>query len=419
MSSLRILMYSNNSRGLGNTARTLHIAASLSKALENCSILVLTDLPTVGRFRLEERVDYVHLPILDVADAAPRGADIQGRSQSGLNIELDSKLRMRRKIAQSAMKTFRPDVVMLDESLFDHPLEMQRITAYVADELPQAKVVWEFSDIWGAPEWVTQHWTKNGVAEVLEGFGDEIFVFGARHLFNLAENYRLPERIARKLVYTGYLARQAAPLHRVPKSFVKLHRILPLVMLCPGDSAGDFAMIDVYLRFLEKKAADLAVQSFIFASPAMRSYEKHALALRARKLPNVEFHRFGKNTLQYAKFADLVICDGEYNLTRELLSHKKMALMVPHALQQPDNFARAHLFQKRGLVRVVQAEAYHPMALREMITELLFSGPRLVQKNRYKEIPFDGFANIAERIRSLVGLAAPAVSPPLEYRIAS
>jgi predicted glycosyltransferase len=406
-------MYSNNSRGLGNTARTLHIAASLSKALENCSILVLTDLPTVGRFRLEQRVDYVHLPILET--------DIPGHSQSGLNIDLDGKLRMRRKIAQSAIKTFRPDVVMLDESLFYHPQEMQRITAYIAEELPQAKVVWEFSDIWGAPEWVTQHWTKNGVAEVLERFGDEILVFGARHLFNLAENYRLPDRVARKLVYTGYLARHAAPLHRVSKNFVKLHRILPVVMLCPGDGADDFALIDVYLRFLEKKAVPpCGIQSFIFASPAMRSSEKHALALRARKLANVEFHRFGKNTLQYTKFADLVICDGEYNLTSELLLHKKMALMVPHAREQPDNFARAHLFQKQGLVRVVQAEAYHPLALREMIIELLFNGPRLVQKNRYKEIPFDGFDNIAERVRNLVGLAPLCgVSQPLEYRIAS
>jgi hypothetical protein len=71
------------------------------------------------------------------------------------------------------------------------------------------------------------------------------------------------------------------------------------------------------------------------------------------------------------------------------------------------------------LVKVVQKEEYHPLALRETITELLFNGPRLVQKNRYKEIPFDGFANIAARIRSLAGLAAPASSQPLKFRIAS
>ena len=411
MSSLRILMYSNNSRGLGNTARTLHIATSLSKVLEDCSILVLSDLSSIGRFRLVERVDYVHLPVLD--------ADVLGRSRHGLNIEHDGKLRMRRKLAQSVIKTFRPHVVMLDESLFNYPLEMQRLIAGIAEELPHAKVVWEFSDIWGAPEWVTQQWTKNRVEEALESFGDEILIFGARHLFDLAENYRLSERIAGKLVYTGYLAPHAVPSHRVSRNFAKLHRIPPSVMLCPGDGASDFAMIDGYLRFLEKKAAGLVVQSFIFCCPSVQSHEKQLLAHRARKLPNVEFHRFGKNTLQYVKFADLIICDGDYNLTSELLSHKKMALVVPQAQERPDNFARAHLFQKHGLVRVMQAEAYHPLALQETIIELLFNGPRLVQKSQYKTIPFDGFANIADRIRNLAGRAAPVVNQALGFRIAS
>lgn len=167
--------------------------------------------------------------------------------------------------------------------------------------------------------------------------------FGARHLLDLAENYRLSERIARKLVYTGYLVRHAAPAHRVSKNFAKLHRILPLVTLCPGDGAGDFALIDVYLRFLEKKAAGLAVQSFIFASPAIRPYEKHALARRARKLPNVEFHRFGKNTLQYVKFADLVIGDGDYNLTSELLAIRSDMIRNVAVSFQPDVFLVDHM----------------------------------------------------------------------------
>ena len=93
MSSLRILMYCNDSRGLGQTARTLNIATSLSRALDNCSILVLTDLSTVGRFRLAERVDYVHLPVIE---NRPHQA-------GSLNIEHENKLRIRRKIAQSAI----------------------------------------------------------------------------------------------------------------------------------------------------------------------------------------------------------------------------------------------------------------------------------------------------------------------------
>ncbi len=43
MSSLHMLMNFNNCRGLGHTARTLQIAASLSKALKDRSIPAQTD----------------------------------------------------------------------------------------------------------------------------------------------------------------------------------------------------------------------------------------------------------------------------------------------------------------------------------------------------------------------------------------
>ena len=407
MSSLRILMYCNDSRGMGQTARTLNIATSLSRALEDCSILVLTDLCTIGRFRLAERVDYVHLPVIENRDhpAWPVG---------GLNIEYENKLRIRRKIAQSAIKTFRPDLVMLDESLLDHADEMQRIASCVREELPAAKIIWGLSDTAGAPEWVRRQWARNGVQEMFEHFADEIFVYGAPHLFDVAARYQMTATIARKIFYAGYLARLSMPSRRVSESVAKWNRNLPMVMLNPGGGAGDFAMIEAYLRFLEKRTGGAAFQSFIVAGPAIGSHEKRSLAQRAQRLPNVMFHRFGKHTLQYARFADLVIYAGEYNLTCEILAHRKAALAVPDGKGQPANFDRARLLHERGLLKLVMPEDYHAAALQEMISRTLFNGPRLIQKARYEGIPLDGFTKIAERIRQLCGLA-----PPVKLKIAS
>lgn len=278
----------------------------------------------------------------------------------------------------------------------------------IADELPEAKVFWQFSDILGTPEWVTQHWNSTGIGEVLANVGDEILVFGAQHLFDLAEKYTLNEGVARKLVYTGYLAGNGLPSQRIPTKFSKLRHVQPLVMVCVGDSTDDLNLIDFYLRFLEEKAAAPTVQSMIFTSPAIPSGTQHTLTQRAAKLPNVGFHRFGKNTLQCAEFADLVICDGEYNLTSELLSNKRVALMAPNAEERPGDFARAQLFQELGLVSIIEAQKYQPLAFSEIIMESLFHGPRHVQRDRYKEIPFDGFLNIAERIRNLTGMTATA-----------
>jgi len=398
MSSLRILMYCNDSRGLGQTTRTLSIAASLSRALDNCSILVLTDLSTVGRFRLAERVDYVHLPVIEN----------RGHPAGGLNIEYENKLRIRRKIAQSAIKTFTPDLVMLDESLLEHADEMQRIAGCVRDELPAAKIIWGLSDTAGAPDRVQRQWVRNGVPKMFEHFADQIFVYGASHLFDMAARYQMTATMAAKIFYTGYLARLAMPSRRVSESVAKWNRNLPTVMLNPGGGAGDFAMIDAYLRFLEKSAGGGVFQSFIVAGPAIGSHEKRRLAQRAQKLPNVMFHRFGKHTLQYARFVDLVIYAGEYNLTCEILAHRKAALAVPDGQGQPANVDRARLLQERGLLKLLAPEDCHGAVLQEMINRALFSGPRLIQKARYEGIPLDGFSKIAERLRQLCGLAPPA-----------
>jgi len=402
MSSLRILMYCNDSRGLGQTTRTLNIAASLSKALEGCSILVLTDLSTVGRFRLADRVDYVHLPVLETKDKF-------GQPFSGLNIKYENKLRIRRKIAQSAIRTFHPDVVILDESLLNHPEEMEKIVACIGDELPATKILWGLSDTLGAPERVVRQWESNGVLDVFARFADEILIFGTPQVFDVVEKYQLPDAIARKIFYTGYLARLAMPSRRVCESVAKMNRNLPLVMLCSGGGSGDMAMVDAYLRFLEKTAdGGPAFQSFVVAGPAIGSHEKRSLAQRAQKLPNVMFHRFGKHTLQYVRFADLVIGAGEYNLTCEILAHRKAALAVPNAKEYPGNFSRARLLHGLGLMTCVAPEDYHPSVLKDVMAKSLFNGPRLVQKSQYEGIPLDGFAKIAERIRKISGLSRPA-----------
>jgi len=407
MSSLRILMYCNDSRGMGQTTRTLNIAAALSKALAGCSILVLTDLSTVGRFRLAERVDYVHLPVIESKGHAVHPA-------AGLNIEYENKLRLRRKIAQSTIKTFRPDLVLLDESLLAHAEEMQRLVDCVREELPATKIIWGLSDTLGEPEAVRRQWRRNGVIEIFERAADEIFVYGAAHVCEVAATYELPAAIAQKIFYTGYLARLQMPARRVGESVAKWNRNLPMVMLSPGGGAGDLAMLETYLRFLEKCDGGAAFQSFIVAGPAIGSHEKRRLAQRAQKLPNIMFHRFGKHTLQYARFAGLVIYTGDYNLTCEILAHRKPALAVPEAQEYPANASRARLLQERGLLKLVPPENYHPEVLQEVIARAFFNGPRLSPKAAYENIPLDGFAKIAERMRRLCGLAAP-----VELRMAS
>ncbi len=56
----------------GSTA--LKVASHINQSVENCSVLLLTDLPVMGRLRLPRGVDYVHLPTM----AEKQTEDTQG-----------------------------------------------------------------------------------------------------------------------------------------------------------------------------------------------------------------------------------------------------------------------------------------------------------------------------------------------------
>jgi len=396
MSSLRILMYCNDDLGWEHTTRTLALSASLAKALDDCSILLLTDLSTIGKLKVPDRVDFVHLPRL-VTDS---NVSIAAR---GLRIDRDRTLKIRRKIAQSAIKTFRPKVVILDESLLTLPSEMQKIVSCIEDELPTTKIVWGLADTLGEPESVKRQWAKNGVLKTLDRFADEVLVFGTRELFDVTEAYDVPKKIAKKFRYTGYLARQTTPPQRVRLDVSRTDRTLPLVLLVAGGSSDNFALVDSYLRFLESGASEFALQSLIATGPAINSRRKSTFATRALKLPNLVFHRSSRHVLHYVRFADLVIYDGSYNITCEVLAHRKPAIVVPAARERAGCFHRARLLGERSLLTVLEPGEFHADTLNRLTSSMLFRGPSLIQKSQYEGISVDGMATLLNRIRALTG----------------
>lgn len=405
MPALRILMYCNDHRGQLHTSRTLDIAACLAKSLDDCSILVLTDLATIGRFKLPQGVDYIHLPHLFRDDYAKH-------LKQGLQIDFGSALKIRRKIVQGAIKSFHPDLILLDECLLDLPDETQKLVSYIADELPQCKIVWGLSDTLGEPREVIRQWARYEVLALFDRHTNEILIYGTPQLFDVAKAYHLPERIAQKIFYTGYLARHTAPSRRVRDEVAQTDQAMPIVLLTPG-GVEDLAIIETYLRFLEESAGELAVRSFIFAGPAIPSSAKRALANRAKQLPQVVFHRFGKHLRPYIRFADLVICNGRYEVMGEVLAHHKLALIIPGRTESLGNIHRASLLQQRGLAMILPPTECHPLMLREMMIRLLCNGLQFRRNSRYQQFSFDGFSRIAERVRLLTGHERPITAMPV------
>ncbi len=378
-------MYCQDRFGLGHTTRTLKIAAHLAENLADCSILVLTDLAIVGRFKFPSNVDYVHLPGLS-----------SRRSQAGhLNLEFENTLRIRRKITQSAARTFQPNLFFVECDPLEGLSEMQRILAFVREDLPGIKVVWGLPDMLGEPECVVSEWHRAGVDQTLARFCDEIWVYGERQIFDQVQAYQISAALAGRFFYTGYLRSPAGARFRLKKD---VHLRQPFVLVTTESGAEGYALIDNYLRFLEAAGKTPGFQSLIVSGPMMRSREKLLLMQRAQKLPGVVFHRFRKNILQYVKHAGAVICTGGYNTLCEIISYGKPAILVPSLAPPGEHLQRAQTFAKLGLTKLL-----HPADLTPEYLGALVSASAFIKARGEKQaaISFNGLENMAARIESI------------------
>jgi predicted glycosyltransferase len=391
-------MYCHDRFGLGHTTRTLKIASHLAENLPNCSILVLTDLSIIGRFKFPQNVDYVHLPGLTT------GANQQYHAGS-LNIEQESTLLIRRKITKSAAKTFQPDLLIIERDPFDLQDEMARILSFMREALPKTKVVWGWPDVIGEPQMVVDDWSREGIYQTLDRFCDEIWVYGVKQIFDQVSEYRIPAPLADKVRYTGYLRSPKITSRRVSKEIAQMNPRRPFVLITAGSGAEGYALIDNYLRYVERAGEAVPFQSMVVTGPMMLSRDKLKLKERAQKLPAVKFHRFSKHILQYVRYADLVVSTGGYNTFCEVLSYRKKAIFVPFLTPPREQLLRARIFEDFALGRLMPPGKLAPETIGEMIAASLSNSPVHPLPRRNVNISLDGLEQITERAKSLCGQA--------------
>ncbi len=397
MSSLRILMYSHDTLGMGHTWRTITIASHLAKNIANASILVLTDLPIIGRLRLPANVDYVHLPGVVLSTAQ----EYQARN---LNLDLKKLIKIRCKITQSALKTFKPQLIIVERDPLVLPDEMDRILSFVRDKMPLTKVVWGLSDIIGKSDFIVREWTGQQVYQMLDRFCDEIWVYGLMEIFDQIKEYQIFPPLSEKFFYVGYL--RAASKYE--KNRVKSNHQLPVVLVTTGSGSDGFGLLETYIRFLEKSGGAALFQSVIVSGPMMRTSEKHLLKERAEKLPNVVFHRFSKHFLQLVKEADLVVTTSGYNTLCEILSYRKNMLFVPTVAPPNERLLRAQIFERLGLGELLSPESLNPEYLGEKVTSAVSNPHDSIDRMNSVNIGMDGLDKIVDRIKSLAGVTDSA-----------
>lgn len=392
----RLLIYSQDGRGLGHLRRTSAIAEGFLRARPDACVLTVSDSPLGTFFGMVPNQDYLKLPSL--VKSGPGEWD-----PLSLPISSSELLALRRDLLLSATASFRPDIVLVDH--MPHGARGELLPALEALRGTDTRLVLGLRDILDAPEVVERTWRAEGARLAVEEHYDLVLVYGSRCVFDVAEQYAWRPRGARLLEYCGYVCAPYEPrkAKRVRSRAQGGQPDAKVVVAMAGGGADAHPVMEALLDGLSELRAAGPCSLVLITGPFMPATQRRALASRAQGLP-VQVKTSVSDTASYIEAADVVVGMAGYNTTAEILRSGKPAVLVPRAGPSAEQRMRARLFAEHGWVQVVEPE---DLTARTIASAVLDAVRRVVLPAAAPDL---GGLDVA--VGHLLSLAEDAATPP-------
>ena len=401
---IRLMIYAQDGLGLGHMRRTTSIAAEFIKLQPDAVVLTVEDSPLGNFFRTSPNHDYVKLPSIKKV----RPGDWRAVN---LPLRFEDIRALREQLIRSVALNFRPDILLVDHMPHGAMGELRPALEALRRIVPQSRLVLGLRDIIDAPDVVRRRWQVEGAYEAIQRFYDLVLVYGSRDVFDLADQYRLPEGVARKVRYCGYLCTPALPRYpeRIRAQYANGAKAgTKLVVAMAGGGADAYPMMRAVLDALPVLQAKERLALVMIVGPFMSSAERRDLQSRAAGLP-AQVRITVSDPLSYIYAADLVIARAGYNTTMEILRSSTPALLIPRPGPSAEQRTRARLFQERGWVDALDPDAVNGGTLAEAIARGLRRDPPVHARCR------PNLGGLSAAVKQLVSLLRTA---GLERRLA-
>ncbi|HSH06163.1 MAG TPA: glycosyltransferase [Burkholderiales bacterium] len=337
----RILIYSHDTFGLGHLRRCQTIAHALVQHFERLSVLILSGSPIIGSFDFRSRVDFVRVPgVIKLRNGE--------YTPLNLHIDIERTLSMRASIIRHTAEVFDPDIFIVDKE----PLGLR---GEVLDTLKLLKprgtrLVLGLRDVMDEPRLLAPEWERKNAVPALRDFYDEIWVYGLPQICDPLEGISLPLAVRRKMIYTGYLAREAS----YAGANLRLPDITrrPYLLVTTGGGGDGESLVDWVLSAYEHDPL-LPYPALVVLGPFMHSDRQGEFIERAARLKRVETITFHNHLEALVKRAAGVVAMGGYNTFCEVLSLNKRALIIPRTVPRLEQFIRASRAADLGLVSML------------------------------------------------------------------
>jgi len=374
-----VLLYAQDSKGMGHITRTLTIARHLLAAYSDAVGYITTESPIAGDFALPERCDYIKLP----AAAGLRALRAQLLHDTALGLA--------------------PDLVLVDHEPLGHKGEFRDGLRALKAHRPTTKFVFGLRDIMDDVGRIRALWRELGVYDAFETLYDGIAVYGSRTLYDVAQAYAIPASVHPKVHYCGYILRELPSVDPgVVRQQLGLPRNGPLVLATVGSGSDGYPVLEAAqaaVHRLQAKVPDL--HAILVTGPFMSADGRAALETRAtatcRVVPRAD-------NLQLLAAADAVVSMGGYNSVCEALAVARPLVIVPRVTHKIEQQIRAETLAAHGLARWVHPKELSGERLAEAL-EWALRCDRQAHAQRVRDIipSFDGASRLTAYLSRWLG----------------
>lgn len=392
----RIALYSHDTMGLGHKRRNQLIAQAIGTSALNADVLMLSGMRDASDGPMPAGVDYLTLPALY------KSADGQYQPRH-LSLGLAELIGLRSQLIRTAIKSFQPDVLIIDNVPRGAMRELDPTLEYVKSQ-PHIRCVLGLRDILDTPSAMQRDWQQADNDTALRHYYDAIWVYGDPAVYDLRHEAHLPPDITAKMRPLGYLDQRQRLRHLTPTHGASLEPLpfsaenLVLCLVGGGQDGADLAAAFAQATF---PAGTIGV---LLTGPFMPP-DRHA-QLRQWSATNPQLHivDYLSEPTRLLERAHRVVAMGGYNTICEILSFQKNALIVPRLRPRQEQWLRAKRLQQMGWVDVLHPQHLTPATLSHWLQQPIAPTPPRPRLN------LNGLDNVLVELQHLLQTAPLATS---------
>lgn len=384
----RVVIYSHDTFGLGHLRRSRAIANAIVEECPDTSVVIISGSPVIGNFEFGSGVDYIRIPgVTKLPDGDYRSLN--------LNVDLDEAVGLREALILQAVKSFRPDVFIVDKEPTGFRGEVIPSLEYL--KRTGCRLVLGIRDVMDEPALLVPEWERKDARQALIRYYDEIWVYGLKDVYEPLAALDLPPEVEARITYTGYLRREipATPsLMRYPKITKQ-----PFILVTTGGGGDGDDLIDWVISAYEATNSP-EMPAVILFGPFVNRDQRRSFMDRISRQPKLDAMSFDTKIEHLMEKATAIVAMGGYNTFCEILSFDKRALIVPRTRPRLEQHIRAVEAERLGLASMLSdyTEARTPERMATALSNLS-SQPRPSEVT----VPglLDGLDRVQERLKAL------------------